>query len=143
MESERARALGLPAKKCAGNAVDFEYPALLVAKELAFSVTRKDLKIDTFSAGGPGGQHQNTSNTAVRITHPASGASGVARDSRSQHQNMKNALRRMTESGKFRVWVNRQLLGNPEPPEVAVQRQMDPGNLLIMGRESGKWKIID
>jgi protein subunit release factor B len=27
-------------------------------RELAFSVTRKDLKIDTFSAGGPGGQHQ-------------------------------------------------------------------------------------
>ena len=44
------------------------------ARELVFSVTRKDLIIDTFAAGGPGGQHQNTSNTGVRIRHPASGA---------------------------------------------------------------------
>ena len=112
-------------------------------RELAFSVTRKDLKIDTFSAGGPGGQHQNTSNTAVRITHPASGAVGEARDSRSQHQNMRAAFRRMTASGKFRVWVNRQLLGNPLPAEEQVERDMHPRNLLIMGQQDGKWKIID
>jgi hypothetical protein len=112
-------------------------------RELAFSVTRKDLKIDTFSAGGPGGQHQNTSNTAVRITHVPSGAAGEARDSRSQHQNMKSALHRMAASGKFRVWVNRQLLGNPLPAAEQVERDMNPRNLLIMGREGGKWKIID
>lgn len=124
--------------------MDFEYPALLVKKrELAFSVTRKDLRIETFAAGGPGGQHQNTSNTAVRITHPASGASGVARDSRSQHQNMRNALHRMVESGKFRAWKNRMLLGNPDSPEVCVEKDMAPGNLLIMGREEGHWKVID
>ena len=112
-------------------------------RELAFSVTRKDLKIDTFSAGGPGGQHQNTSNTAVRITHVPSGAAGEARDSRSQHQNMKAALRRMAATGIFRAWVNRQLLGNPLPPEQQVERDMNPANLLIMGHEAGKWKIID
>jgi len=114
-----------------------------MGKELAFSVTRKDLKITTFSAGGPGGQHQNTSNTAVRITHPASGAMGEARDSRSQHQNMKNALRRMVASKKFEIWKTKMLWGNPEPPEVRVERDMDPKNLLIMGREEGRWKIID
>ena len=113
------------------------------SRELAFSVTRKDLKVETFSAGGPGGQHQNTSNTAVRITHPASGAQGVARDSRSQHQNMHNALHRMVESGKFRAWKNRMLLGSPEPPEVRVEKDMHSSNLLIMGRKEGKWKIID
>jgi protein subunit release factor B len=112
-----------------------------MGKELAFSVTRKDLKIDTFSAGGPGGQHQNTSNTAVRITHPASGAQGEARDSRSQHQNMRNALRRMVQSKRFRIWVNRQLLG--ESAEKKVERDMHPSNLLIMGRQEGHWKIID
>lgn len=111
-------------------------------RELAFSVTRKDLKIDTFSAGGPGGQHQNTSNTAVRITHLASGAVGEARDSRSQHQNMKAALHRMASSGKFRTWVNRQLLGNPLPPEEQVERDMAPGNLIITGYENGHPKIL-
>ena len=114
-----------------------------MAKKLAFSVTKKDLKIETFSAGGPGGQHQNTSNTAVRITHPESGAVGEARDSRSQHQNMKAALRRMVASKKFEIWKNRKLWGTPEPPEERVKRDMDPKNLLIMGQEDGKWKIID
>lgn len=114
-----------------------------MGRELAFSVTRKDLIIDTFSAGGTGGQHQNTANTAVRITHPASGASGEARDSRSQHQNKKNALKRMTQDPKFRVWVNRQLLGNPLPVEEQVERDMAPGNLIIMGYEDGKPKLLD
>lgn len=112
-------------------------------RELAFSVTRKDLKIDTFQAGGPGGQHQNHSNTAVRITHPASGAVGEARDNRSQHQNMRAALRRMTASGKFRAWVNRQLLGNPLPPEEQVEKDMVPSNLLVMGRTGDRWEVID
>lgn len=115
-----------------------------MGKELAFSVTRKDLKIDTFAAGGPGGQHQNTSNTAVRITHALSGASGEARDSRSQHQNMKNALRRMTQDPKFKVWMNRMLLGNPLPPEEQVKRDMHPSNLIIYGKdEDGNPVILD
>lgn len=123
--------------------VDFEYPALLMAKELVFSVTRKDLVIKTFQAGGPGGQHQNHNNTAVRITHPASGAAGEARDSRSQHQNMKAALHRMVASKKFETWKNRMLWNNPEPAEKRAERDMHPSNLLIMGRSDGKWKIID
>jgi RF-1 domain len=115
-----------------------------MTRELAFSVTKKDLVIDTFTAGGPGGQNVNRSNTAVRITHPASGASGVARDSRSQHQNMKNAMRRMTEDPKFRIWVNRKLLGNPLPPEEQVKRDMAPENLIIYGYdENGKSVILE
>ena len=112
-------------------------------RELVFSVTGKDLKIDTFSAGGPGGQHQNTSNTAVRITHIPSGAAGEARDSRSQHQNMRAALKRMTETGTFRAWVNRELLGHPLPAEEQVKRDMHPSNLLVMTRENGTWKLTD
>lgn len=108
-----------------------------------FSVTRKDLIIDTFTAGGPGGQHQNHSNTAVRIRHPASGASGEARESRSQHQNMRAVLHRMVESKKFQIWKDRMLWGNPEPAEEWVDRMMNPDNLLIMGQVEGKWKVID
>ena len=104
-------------------------------KTLAFSVTRKDLHIDTFAAGGPGGQHQNTSNTAVRITHTGSGATGEARDSRSQHQNMKAALRRMAETKQFKAWVMKELHGHPEPAPARVAKEMTPANLLIMDRE--------
>ena len=113
---------------------------LLVDKKLAFSVSLKDCKLDTFSAGGPGGQHQNTSNTAVRITHLESGAVGVSREHRSQHRNKIAAFRRMVASGKFRVWMNRKLLrGQALTPEQQVERDMRPENLLIM---SGG-KVID
>lgn len=112
-------------------------------RELAFTVPKEKFKITTFTAGGPGGQHQNHSNTAVRITHPDSGASGESREFRSQHQNKMAAFRKLTSSGKFRVWVNRQLLLNGLSPEEQVERDMDPRNLLIMGRDQGRWKVID
>ena len=110
---------------------------------LAFSVTLADCKLDTFSAGGPGGQHQNTSNTGVRITHLESGAKGESREYRSQLQNKKAAFRRMAESVKFKVWVNKKLLGNPLPPEEQVKLDMSPENLIIMGYENGKPKLLD
>lgn len=114
-----------------------------MSKKLVFSVTLDDCKVATFTAGGPGGQHQNRSNTAVRITHTASGAAGECREHRSQMQNKKAAFRKMAESGKFKVWVNKQLSGNKESPEELVKHDMDPSNLLILGRVEGKWKIID
>lgn len=112
-------------------------------RHLVFSVTRKDLIIDTFTAGGPGGQHQNRSNTAVRIRHPPSGAAGECRQFRSQHQNLVTALHRMVDSQKFQIWKAKMLWSNPEPADVWVDRMMHPSNLLVMGMDDGKWKIID
>ena len=66
----------------------------------------------------------------------------MARDSRSQHQNMKSALRRMTQHPKFKIWVNRMLLGNPLPPEEQVELDMRPENLLIMGYENGRPVVL-
>lgn len=73
-------------------------------KELLFSVTKNDLTIQTFTAGGKGGQHQNRVETGVRITHKESGAVGEARDSKSQHANKKAAFERMCASQKFKTW---------------------------------------
>lgn len=77
-------------------------------RQLLFSVTLKDCDVDTFRAGGNGGQNQNKRDTGVRITHRASGAVGTARDSRSQLQNKKLAFRRMAETALFKAWVARQ-----------------------------------
>lgn len=74
-------------------------------KELLFSVTKKDLRIDTFRCSGHGGQNVNKRDTGVRITHIESGAVGESREERSQEQNKKNAFRRMAASDKFQKWV--------------------------------------
>jgi protein subunit release factor B len=73
-------------------------------KELLFSVTKKDFRIDTFRAGGKGGQNQNKTESGVRITHIESGAVGEARDNRDQSVNKTNAFKRCIESKKFKIW---------------------------------------
>lgn len=80
----------------------------MTERQLLFSVTLADCDMDTFRAGGPGGQNQNKRNTGVRVTHRASGAVGTARDERSQLQNKKLAFKRMAESTLFKAWVARQ-----------------------------------
>ena len=77
-------------------------------KHKYFSVTKKDLRVDFFRAGGKGGQHQNKTSSACRITHAASGAVGESRSERSQHQNRKIALHRLAATRKFKLWVRAQ-----------------------------------
>ena len=50
-------------------------------------------RVDTFRSGGKGGQHQNVTDSGVRLTHIASGTVATSRSLRSQHGNKKAALR--------------------------------------------------
>ena len=54
-------------------------------------------RVDTFRSGGPGGQHQNTSDSAVRLVHLPPGIRVVVREERSQHRNKTLALERLRE----------------------------------------------
>ncbi len=54
-----------------------------------------DIKIETMRASGPGGQHVNKTESAVRITHQATGLTVIAKEERSQQQNKKLALARL------------------------------------------------
>ncbi len=54
-----------------------------------------DVTYSTLRAGGPGGQHQNTTDSAVRATHVPTGITVVVRDGRSQHRNKALALTRL------------------------------------------------
>lgn len=52
-------------------------------------------RVETFRAGGPGGQHQNTTESGVRLVHLPTGIRAAARNERSQHRNRALALERL------------------------------------------------
>ncbi len=56
-----------------------------------------ECRVDTFRAGGKGGQHQNTTESGVRLTHLPTGVVVTAREERSQHRNKSVALERLRE----------------------------------------------
>lgn len=59
---------------------------------IQIDIRPEDLKRDTMRAGGPGGQHQNKTESAVRYTHIPTGIAAESRSERSQHKNDANAL---------------------------------------------------
>lgn len=63
--------------------------------QAAPEIDPRDVRFDTMRAGGAGGQHVNTTDSAVRATHVPTGIVAISRDERSQHRNKATALRRL------------------------------------------------
>lgn len=68
-----------------------------MSRELIWSASKKDFRVDTFRGQGPGGQHRNKTDSAVRITHIESGLQATSQSERSQSVNKKIAFRRLVK----------------------------------------------
>lgn len=84
----------------------------------------QDIRIDYFRGSGPGGQHRNTSETGVRITHVPTGTVVTATESRSRHQNLQKAMVRLEEKLAEKLRKKKRRIAT-RPGRGAIARRLD------------------
>ncbi len=88
--------------------------------EVEVELRPEELRVETFRAGGHGGQHVNKTESAVRITHLPTGLSASCQDERSQHKNREKALKIL----RARIYEH---LRRQKEEEVSLERREQVG----------------
>ena len=96
--------------------------------------------VHRFRASGPGGQHRNKTDSAVRLRHQATGITAVAADSRSQHENRAKALKRMREAIALQVRC-RQPLADWHLPE-DLSDAVAKGRIVLGKRDARQFLLV-
>jgi len=111
----------------------------------------EDIERDVMRAGGPGGQHQNKTESAVRLTHKPSGLVVVCRDERSQHKNQAKAMRLLrsrlfdltqAQAQSQRAEARRTLIGSGDRSQ-RVRTYSFPQNRVTDHRIGQTWYNLD
>ena len=96
-----------------------------IDKDIEIDINNKDLRIDTFRASGAGGQHINTTDSAVRITHLKYNIVVQSQSERSQHRNKDTAMK-MLKSRIYEIELDKK--NEEKKKEESNKKQIGWGN---------------
>ena len=99
-------------------------PLTLPPYSIERETLEREIDIDTYRASGPGGQHVNKTNSAIRFTHLPSGVVVIAQDSPSQFRNKEIAFERLIERLKKLNHVPKKRLAT-KPTRASKERRIE------------------
>jgi len=114
-------------------------------RQLLFSLTKKDFRVDWFSGKGGGGQKRNKTQNCCRIHHDESGAIRTEQSNKNRKNKIRKALQSLVKKTKFQIWHTKKCMdmeGERSIDEI-VDDLMHPNNLKIEVWEDGEWREVD